>query len=144
MRLNLGCGRDTREGWVNVDLCEAEVCLDLDTHPWPWDDASIERIYASHVIEHLHDFRGFMAECYRVLEPGGVLEILTPHPLCEWFHQDPTHVRGYTANTFVYYLTPANPCGDYGYPAFRHVATTDRSFRVNGVDAREVSAVLTK
>jgi ubiquinone/menaquinone biosynthesis C-methylase UbiE len=148
MRLNLGCGKDRPAGWENVDLENADVCLDLDTHPWPWADGSVERIYASHIIEHLKDFANFMAECHRVLEPGGELVLETPHPLCEWFWQDPTHVRGYTCNTFAYYCTDAiAPSPDYGLTHFASCRTGEREVpEAPGIPpgARVVWAVLVK
>ena len=45
MRLNLGCGRDVREGYVNVDslrLSGVDVVTDLFKMPWPWDDCSVD------------------------------------------------------------------------------------------------------
>ena len=39
--LNLGCGSQLMEGYVNVDkFGDPEVRLDLETFTWPWEDNS--------------------------------------------------------------------------------------------------------
>ncbi len=56
MRLNLGCGFNKRDGFVNVDIgehCAPDVVHDLERTPWPWDDSAVGEIYMSHVLEHL-------------------------------------------------------------------------------------------
>ena len=42
MRLNLGCGYNKREGFVNVDsspYCAPNFIHDLEEFPWPWADS---------------------------------------------------------------------------------------------------------
>ena len=86
--LNLGCGfnkiksTDTEE-WINVDafeICKPDLCWNLDKFPYPWEDNSIDRIVAFHVMEHLHDWWGAFSECVRILKPMGSIEIRVPHP----------------------------------------------------------------
>jgi SAM-dependent methyltransferase len=107
MKLHLGCGFDRKEGWVNVD-CQARVkpdlVVDLGVFPWPWESDSIDEIYSSHVFEHLHDALGTMRECYRVLKPGGTLEVVVPFACNYAYFQDPTHYRPWTDITVRYFL----------------------------------------
>lgn len=81
MKLNLGCGIDKKEGFVNVDYhndFNPDVVADLNgTLPFPKECA--EYVEASHVLEHLNNPTDFLMECHRVLKGGGVLKILTPH-----------------------------------------------------------------
>jgi SAM-dependent methyltransferase len=53
--------------------------LDL-TRRFPFPDDSLAAIYASHVFEHLHVdvAERALAECHRVLMPGGVARIVVP------------------------------------------------------------------
>ncbi len=53
--------------------------LDL-TRPFPFRDASIEAVLASHVLEHLtvEEARSCVAEIQRVLVPGGVVRVAVP------------------------------------------------------------------
>lgn len=80
--LNLGCGPLTFEGWLNVDRArgpEIDVVWDL-TVSVPFPDESCSLIYCEHMIEHIsrNDGARFLRECYRVLQPGGVIRLSTP------------------------------------------------------------------
>jgi len=79
LRLNIGCGRRTIPGWVNVDAYgNPDVKHDLGVFPWPFEDDSVDEILASHILEHLTDWWGAFKECARILKPGGRLEIRVP------------------------------------------------------------------
>ena len=45
---------------------------------WETTDDAYDVVFSSHVLEHFEkaDARAFLAECYRVLKPGGVLRIV--------------------------------------------------------------------
>lgn len=74
--LNLGCGGWSIPGYDDVDL----PSVDLTQFPWPWRSGSVDRIYAGHIIEHFdRDVgAGFLREAWRVLRPGGVIDLATP------------------------------------------------------------------
>jgi SAM-dependent methyltransferase len=105
MRLHLGCGAQAPKGWINVDwfigarlarlpvvgwiarksnLFGLEWPSDVFLHdlrrPLPWRDASVDAIYASHLLEHLTREEGdrLLRECHRVLAPGGIVRIVVP------------------------------------------------------------------
>lgn len=82
LKLNLGCGPNAKKGWVNIDLFARTADLHLDLRePWPFLDGSVSYIYSEHVFEHF-DFHTevphFLAEALRVLEPGGVFDVVVP------------------------------------------------------------------
>lgn len=82
MKLNIGCGYTYLKGYVNIDSEEGSVAdRRMEAHSLYFDDGSAEEIKADQLIEHLGFFKAryFLAECYRVLEPGGLLTIETPH-----------------------------------------------------------------
>lgn len=45
----------------------------------PFRDASVDSILICELIEHLYDSEGLLAECGRVLKPGGCLVVTTPN-----------------------------------------------------------------
>jgi len=105
MKLNLGCGSQVVDGWINVDyslgarlakfplfrsINQKLKLFDLDWNPriyihdlskrFPWLDSSIDVIYSSHTLEHLSKDDGvkFLHECYRVLRQDGMIRIVVP------------------------------------------------------------------
>lgn len=69
-------------GWTSIDL-EPGSDLQLDlTLPMPFPDASVERIYASHVFEHFsfpNPMRFVLQEALRILKPGGWIKLAVPN-----------------------------------------------------------------
>lgn len=80
MKLNLGCGPDILEGYVNVDLYNPKADVQADAIDLPFDDQSVDEIYSSYLIEHLgyHGARDALHEWNRVLKEGGKLTIECP------------------------------------------------------------------
>ena len=83
MKLNLGCGRETKEGFINVDIYERENKLDVIhdlTKEFPFDSDSCEYIYAEHIIEHFEWLDGisFLHECCRCLKGGKRIRLILP------------------------------------------------------------------
>jgi SAM-dependent methyltransferase len=103
VKLNLGCGQNRLEGYVNTDREPAvapDVLMDLEEFPWPFDDDSVDVVVANHVLEHVGAsadvFIGVMQELYRVCRGGAMVHIAVPHPRHNFFLDDPTHVRPIT------------------------------------------------
>lgn len=106
-KLNLGCGFDKREGFVNADNfleCQPDIMCDLEAFPWPFEDNDFDYILMKHVLEHVGSqfsvFKKIMQELYRISSPDGIIEIQVPHFSHNTFWSDPTHVRGFTDLTF--------------------------------------------
>lgn len=81
MKINLGCGHDKREGWVNIDSrkdAKPDIVADLEK-PLPLESDSADEILLRHVLEHVKDPMSLIDECYRILKKGGKLEVITPH-----------------------------------------------------------------
>lgn len=103
--LNLGCGDQPKPGFLNVDIHRypgVDKVVDL-RKKWPWKDCSIEWISASEVAEHLPDPIHFMNEAWRVLKPGGHLDMVVPSSDARGAFQDPTHKSFWNYNSFLYY-----------------------------------------
>jgi predicted SAM-dependent methyltransferase len=82
LRLHLGCGPNYKPGWVNIDLFSPGADIELDLREaLPFTTASVVDIYSEHVFEHFSypaEINRLLAECLRVLAPGGALDIGVP------------------------------------------------------------------
>ena len=103
MKLNLGCGKNYIDGWVNVDLYDNSKCdvvHDLEEFPWPWENDSVSEILIKHTLEHLGaDWKVYikiLQEMYRVCEDEAEILVMVPSPWHRNYIHDPTHVRPVT------------------------------------------------
>jgi len=106
-KLNLGCGRDYRDGWVNADIrpeVDPDVVVDLDQLPLPFDDEIFDEVLLDNVLEHVDDQFGVLQELHRVSEPGAKLTFRGPHWNSHGAWVDPTHTRPFSRKTFEHYL----------------------------------------
>ena len=80
-RLQVGCGKNILDGWMNTDLVVNGNIIYLDaTKPLPFGDNTLDYIFSEHIFEHISyaDGHAFIKECHRVLKPGGRIRIATP------------------------------------------------------------------
>lgn len=120
-RLNLGANDDRREGFLSVDIAPpADIILDLRA-PWhKFADSSVTDIIAHDIFEHLPKIHA-MNEAWRVLVPGGMLDLWVPcvhladGRVNPGAFADPTHVSFWTMDD-IYYFDQRwnNPQGERG------------------------------
>lgn len=109
IKLNIGCGREYRRGWVNTDISratKADAYFDVRSEPIPCDTGSASEILISGVLEQIGENEHLihaMNECYRVLKPGGIMTVIVPNARFAIAHQDPMDVRKFTKETFAYF-----------------------------------------
>lgn len=82
IKLNLGSGKDYRPNWINIDVLpkmKPDLVHDLQNR-FPYQDNSVDYVLAQDILEHFirDDAENFLKEIYRVLKPGGALEIRVP------------------------------------------------------------------
>ena len=122
--LHLGCSNNYMVDWLNTDLMphngygevgQPYVFMDA-SHPFPFSDNTFQYVFAEHMIEHL-DFTsgaGMLAECARVLMPGGKIRIATPDlaVLLDLYRPDKSPVQqqyiNWITNRFLPGTGPAN------------------------------------
>ena len=121
VKLNLGCGERWKDGFINVDAFNpADMIVDLNSFPWPWEDNTVDEIYSRGCFEHLQDFNAALREAHRVLKPGGRLQIIVPHfrnPQAAWPQQ---HIHQFSIYTFTHHLSQSNEYS--GNPPFSTVS----------------------
>lgn len=165
-KLHLGCGRDIKAGWVNLDHKEGpgiDVVADLDdcaNQPLPFEDDTFDEILASHLLEHLQNPLPFLQELHRISKPGAQAVFRVPYGSSDDAFADPTHVRQYFIESWGYFSQPFYWRADYGYrgdwdPGYLLLTVEGDTFEgctpdevLNGVMTlrnvvREMTAVLT-
>lgn len=121
MRLNVGCGRNIKDGWLNLDCVAGEgvdIVADLEacaTAPLPLPEGAVEEFLLSHVIEHVGNTLPMMQELHRIAAPGAAMTIRVPYGSSDDASEDPTHVRSYFLGSFGYFGQPHYWRADYGY-----------------------------
>ena len=116
--LNLGSGKDWKDSYFNADIL-------LRVNPDWWCDISkvefgqvidsprfgkvtiekgmFKKIVANDVLEHIPDLISAMKNCRDLLKVGGEFVISVPYELSLGAWQDPTHVRAFNENSWLYY-----------------------------------------
>jgi len=81
-RVNIGCGKNPIQGWINLDVVSYPGVYFWDCRSGlPFEDGTVTAIYSEHFFEHLDletEARPFLGECLRCLQSGGVLRIVVP------------------------------------------------------------------
>lgn len=107
MKLNLGCGLDYKDGWINHDISnidfygnkiKVDITSDLNKYPWIWQDNSFDEIKAWGILEHLENKIKPFQELKRIAKNGCRISIHVPHRSGEWA-SDPTHYHCYSYTT---------------------------------------------
>jgi SAM-dependent methyltransferase len=110
MAFNLGCSRGFyvkamevySDGVIGVDISEASLKGAVsprvrygDITNLEFDDASFDKAYSLHTVEHIPNLRQFFAETARVLKPGGLAIIVYPWEPFRGFQAIVAAVRQY-------------------------------------------------
>ena len=149
--------------WINADRAAidgVQEVLNLWCYPWlrssngqPFADNSIDEIYCGHIVEHiphraefnvfadktvkkagdLDGWYAFMYECWRILEPGGILHVVAPHAYGDGALSDPSHTRCVLPYTFGYFTPNPDAPFDYELPCvYKQTGTLLLAFTTAG------------
>ena len=80
--LNIGCGSRFNRDWINIDIQPKDksvIPCDI-LNGISFEENHFDVVYHSHVIEHIRKdkVQFFLADCYRILKPGGILRVVAP------------------------------------------------------------------
>lgn len=109
MKVDLGCGRRKKEGYIGVDSIDfpgVDFVFDAGSAIYPWNDGTVDEIYSCHMVEHLkaEERVHLVNECHRVLKKGGLLYIQVPHWQSGRAYGDLTHQWPPVVDFWAYYL----------------------------------------
>jgi SAM-dependent methyltransferase len=116
-----------------VPIVPQAIGVDLDYPGYdgtrlPFADLSQDALFVSHCLEHIQDYRGSLADWYRVLKIGGYLLIFVPH---KWLYErratppsalNPDHKRFYTPGSLLAEIEESLPVNGF---RIRHLADND-------------------
>jgi len=104
-KLNIGCGKDLKKDYVNIDIVDygGNVIHDLNSYPFPFEENSFDEIYASHILEHLDNFHKAITELYRISKPGAIIIVYAPFFLNTKYFGEPDHKIPFSIRTFDNY-----------------------------------------
>jgi hypothetical protein len=109
LRLDLGCGKNKREGFSGVDQFAFEgvdFVFNIGEDKWPFEDNSVDEAHCSHTVEHLTAKQRihFCNELHRVLKQGSGCQVIVPHWGSCRAYGDLTHQWPPVSEFWFYYL----------------------------------------
>lgn len=105
-RLNIGCGKDIKRGWINLDSAAipgVDVVHDVERLPLPFSDESIDEIFCQDVLEHV-EYIPILKDLHRILKKDGTVTIRVPHFTSRNNFIDPTHKKLFSVATFEMFV----------------------------------------
>jgi len=108
--LNIGCGKDVKKGWVNLDShkkYDADIIHDLNDLPLPFENNEFDYIYCAHVLEDFIDPIPLLNELIRIAKKGGKIEIRVPNATCAW-QRNIHHKKAFTMSSLVEFSKELN------------------------------------
>ena len=102
-KLNFGCGKDIKKGYINADIVQFEgvdKTFDFNIFSYPFSNNDFDEILADNVLEHLDDIPAVMRELHRISKPGGTVRIIVPYYNCYGAANDITHKHYFSHLSF--------------------------------------------
>lgn len=105
---------------LKADDRKAEVAEHLEVEKFlaaefPYPDNTFKEIYAQFVLQRVMDPRPIIAECYRVAQRNGLLEMTVPFGSHDMAWENPHNVRPYFPGTWMQFSRPVQERDDF-YP----------------------------
>jgi hypothetical protein len=123
VKLNLGCGKDIKEGWLNIDReprpegmgVSDYMVYDISRLMPLLETSSVDEMLLSHILEHIESPLPMMEELHRIARHDCLLTVKCPYGSSDDADEDPQHVRRYFLKSFTYFSQPAYWQASYGY-----------------------------
>lgn len=108
IKIDIGCGRGRDRDMLGIDAnagANVDYVRDL-SKGLPFCNRSVSYIKAHNILEHIEgtaNFEYLMRECWRVLQDGGIMDIVVPGAFSDGGMRDPTHARHFMKSSFDYF-----------------------------------------
>lgn len=119
LKISLGCGRTEKPGFVGLDNVDFGWNKKWNAgDEIPFNDNSADFIEMHNFLEHIPREKWILLlnECWRVLKPTGILEIISPDAVAsiDLAISDPTHMSLISKGMFRYFTGERPRNADYG------------------------------
>jgi hypothetical protein len=107
VKVELGCGRAKKEGYIGIDLVpEADIQMDMFEYLQTLPANSIEAVRAYHSLEHLskEKFVQVFKEILRTCQNGSIIEISVPYHTQYVNLGNPYHGMYFNEHTFRFFI----------------------------------------
>ena len=89
---------------IGASSPNADICIDLDKDDLPFEDNSVNLIFAYHTSEHVKDYLSVLAKIHRVLKHGGRLLLGLPYMTeTKYCLSNPQHLHNFNEYSFDYF-----------------------------------------
>ena len=81
-KLNLGCGKKIKPGFMNVDIQKSpgiDKSFNFDKFPYPFKNNTFDYVLIDNVLEHLENPERVLLELHRICKNGAVIRIIVPY-----------------------------------------------------------------
>ena len=104
IKINLGCGKDYKKGWINVDFnkeIKADKYVDL-SKKLPFKNNFADLILLDNVLEHIPKEKNiqFLENLHQICKKEGIINILVPHYSGMYAFKHPTHFNYFGIASF--------------------------------------------
>jgi ubiquinone/menaquinone biosynthesis C-methylase UbiE len=102
-KLNLGCGEDYKEGWVNLDCrkdIKIDVNWDINKTPLPFKENTFDEVLIKMILEHAENPFNVLKEIIRISKKDAKITVIVPHADSYAAKSDLQHKNFFTENTF--------------------------------------------
>jgi len=125
MKLDLGCGKNKKPGFIGLDCIKipgVDIVCNLGKEKMPIEDNSVEEIYSMHFMEHAENLLFIMEEIWRVCKNGANVFIAVPYFNSIGAFRDPTHRHFFTYETFDHFTNTKKLPSFYSKAKFKIVS----------------------
>ena len=134
--LDIGCGPRKKDYTsIGIDTLQfpgVDIVGDVHEVLALLPDASVDRIYSSHFMEHLTDIGALIGELERVLKLGGESRVIVPHFSNPYYYSDPTHKMPFGLYSLCYFAECdvfARSVPSYGHTAVLKIQRVSLVFK---------------